>query len=253
MIKVNHYPDIVFLERGIFQQSVNFEFRCYNASKQDALIERILAKGFDREDNCIFSLFVDSNAMSPSMEIVPQRKLEPRKTLEIFNPIAELPLGYAFERIDFSLRFISEDAGNLESGISIKPVVYEQKVPLDLPFKGVCLVTDGHDFLARHRRIPLINPYVKKIGIAANSVRFAYDFMLADLNGNVCRRDGSKLEDFYGWGKPVLTPGDGKVVSAAHNKAVKEAVSVQHADEPKQNTILRPQHMLRPIKSLKVW
>jgi hypothetical protein len=219
MIKLNHYPSIVFLERGIFQQSVNFELRCQNASEQSALIERISAKGLDEEDNCIFSLFVDSNAMSPSVEIVPQRKLEPGKTLEIFNPIARLPLEYVFERIDFSLRFISEDTANLESGISVKPIVYEQKVLLDFPFRGVCLVTDGHDFLAHHRRIPLLNQYVEKIGLTANSVRFAYDFMLADLGGNVCKRDGSRLEDFYGWGKPVLSPGDGKIVSVAHDKA----------------------------------
>ena len=208
-----------FLERGIFQQSVNFEFRCHNASKQSALLERILAKGFDKEDNCVFSLFVDSNAMSPSIEIVPKRKLEPGKTLEIFNPIAELPLEYVFEHIDFTLRLLSEDASNSEAQISIKPTIYEQKTLLDLPFKGTCLISDGHDFLAHHRRIPLMNTYVEKMGITANSVRFAYDFMLADRSGNVFKGDGSRLEDFYGWSKPVLSPGDGRVVSAAHDKA----------------------------------
>jgi hypothetical protein len=218
MIKVNHYPDTVFLEKGIFQQSVNFELRCQNISKQNALLERIQAKGFDKEDNCIFSLFVDSNAVSPSIEIVPQRKLEPEKTLEIFNPIAELPLEYVFERMDFSLRFISEDPANLESKISVKPIVYGQKVLLDLPFRGICLVTDGHDFPAHHRRIPLMNQYLQKTGLTANSVRYAYDFMLADPNGNVCKQDGSKLEDYYSWGKPVLCPGDGKIVSAAHDR-----------------------------------
>lgn len=218
MIKVSRYPGIVFLERGIFQQSVNFELRCHNASERSALIERISAKGFDKENNCVFSLFVDSNAMSPSIEIIPQRKLELGKTLEIFNPIAELPLEYAFERIDFSLRFISEDPANSESEISVKPIIYEQKVLLDLPFKGVCLVTDGHDFLAHHRRIPLANQYVEKMGLTANSIRFAYDFMVADSEGRAHKGDGSRLEDFYGWGKPVLAPGNGKIVSVSHDK-----------------------------------
>jgi hypothetical protein len=218
MIKVSHYPATVFLEKGIFQQSVNFELRCQDTSKQNALLERIQAKGFDKKDNCIFSLFVDSNAVSPSIEIIPQRKLEPEKPLEIFNPIAKLPLEYAFERIDFSLRFISEDAANLKAGVSVSPVVHEQKVLLDLPFRDTCLVTDGHDFLAHHRRIPLLNQYVEKMNVTANSVRFAYDFMLADQKGNVCKQDGSKLGDYYGWGKPVLCPGDGKIVSAAHDR-----------------------------------
>ena len=218
MIRVSHYPDVVFLERGVFQQSVNFEFRCHNISKHSALIEKILAKGFDKEGNCVFSLFVDSNAMSPSIELVPKRRVEPGETLEVFNPIAELPSEHKFERIDFSLRFVSEDTVNLESKISIKPVIYGQKALLDLPFTGVCLVTDGHDFTAHHRRIPLMNPYLGRTGITANSVRFAYDFMLADRNGNVCKGDGSRLEDFYSWGEPVKSPGDGVIVSAVHDK-----------------------------------
>ena len=219
MINVKYYPSNVFRERGIFQQSVNFEIRCHSASRRSAVIEKISAEGFDGKDHCIFSLFVDSNAVSPSVEIVPERKLEPGKTLELFNPIAELPLEYDFERIDFSLRFISEDAVNLKAGVSVKPVIYEQKVLLDLPFRGTCLVTDGHDFLAHHRRISLLNRYVKKTGITANSGRFAYDFMVTDSGGKVYKRDGSELEDFYGWGNPVLAPGDGKIVSAAHDKA----------------------------------
>jgi hypothetical protein len=218
MIEVNHYPDVVFLERGIFQQSVNFEFRCHNTSKQSALLESITAKGFGKKNNNLFKLFVDSNAMAPSVEVIPQRKLEPGKTLEIFNPIAEFPLEYAFQHVDFTLRFISKDTNNLQSRISIKPTIYEQKTVLDLPFKGVCLITDGHDFLAHHRRIPLMNPYVIKIGLTANSARFAYDFTLADPNGNTYERDGSSVEDYHGWGKPVFCPGDGKVVSAAHDK-----------------------------------
>jgi murein DD-endopeptidase MepM/ murein hydrolase activator NlpD len=64
-----------------------------------------------------------------------------------------------------------------------------------------------------------LKKYVKKIGLIANFDRFAYDFMVADLSGKVHKRDGSRLEDFYGWGKPVLIPGDGKVVSAMHDKA----------------------------------
>ena len=218
MIQVTHYPDIVFLERGVFHQSMNFEFRCHNTSRQSALLESISATAFDKKSNFLFKFSVNSNAMAPSIELIPQRKLDPRKTLEIFNPMAELPLAYAFERMDFELRFISKDTDNLQSQISIKPIVYEQKTVLDLQFQGICLITDGHDFLAHHRRIPLMNPYVSKIGLAGNCGRFAYDFTLANLNGTIYKQDGSTVEDYYGWGKPVFCPGDGKVVSAAGDK-----------------------------------
>jgi len=241
MINVKYYPSNVFRERGIFQQSVNFELRCHNASSRSAVIEKISAEGFDGMDHCIFSLFVDSNAVSPSVEIVPERKLEPGKTLEIFNPIAELPLEYDFERIDFSLTFISDEVANLKAGVSVKPVVYEQKVLLDLPFRGTCLVTDGHDFLAHHRRISLLNQYVEKTGLTANSGRFAYDFMVADSGGKVYKGDGSRLEDFYGWGKPVLAPGDGRIVSAAHDKADNPVSVTLPPISPEQYERLRTQ------------
>lgn len=241
MINVKYYPSNVFRERGIFQQSVNFEFRCHIASERSAVIEKILAEGFDENDHCIFSLFVDSIAMSPSVEIVPEGKMEPGKTLEIFNPIAEIPLEYEFERIDFSLRFISEDATNLRAGVTVKPVVYEQKVLLDLPFRGTCLVTDGHDFLAHHRRIPLLNQYLEKTDLTANNVRFAYDFTVADSEGKVYKGDGSRLEDFYGWGNPVLAPGDGKIVSAAHDKTDNPAFRGLPPIAPEQYERLRTQ------------
>jgi hypothetical protein len=63
-----------------------------------------------------------------------------------------------------------------------------------------------------------LNPNVRKIGLTANSGRFSYDFALADADGCIQKSDGSKVEDYYGWGKPVLCPGDGKVVSAASDK-----------------------------------
>lgn len=217
MIKLSHYPDIVFTEKGIFNQSVNFEFICHNTSKQDALLESVVATGFGKRNNLLFKRGLDSNAMAPSVEVVPERNLRPGKTLEIFNPISEFPLEYEIERLDFALRFITKNPRNLHSKVSIKPAIYTQKTILDLPFEGVCQITDGHDFPAHHRRIPLLNPKVREIGLTANSGRFSYDFALADANGRIHRSDGSKVEDYYGWGKPVLCPGDGRVVSAAGN------------------------------------
>jgi len=247
MIKLSHYPDVVFMETGVFNQSVNFEFRCHNTSKQGALLESIVATGLDKRNNLLFKRGVDSNAMAPSVEVISERNLEPGKTLEIFNPITEFPLEYEIERLDFALRFITKDPGNLHSKISIKPTIYVQKTVLDLPFKGVCQVTDGHDFPAHHRRIPLLNPNVRKIGLTANSGRFSYDFALADLKGSIYKSDGYKVEDYYGWGKPVLCPGDGTVVSAASdkpdNKGIRKELPLITPEEYQQLRIQAFEHL----------
>jgi hypothetical protein len=208
-----------------------------------------VASGFDNQNKLLFKRGLDSNAMAPSAEVVPERNVKPGKTLEVFNPVNEFPLEYEIERLDFALRFITKDLGNLHSKISIKPAAYTQKIVLDLPFRGVCQVTDGHDFPAHHRRIPLLNPNVRKIGLTANSGRFSYDFALADADGCIYKGDGSKVEDYYGWGKPVLCPGDGKVVSAASdkpdNKGIRKEFPLITPEEYQQLRIQAFEHLER--------
>ncbi len=45
--------------------------------------------------------------------------------------------------------------------------------------------------------------------------RYAYDFVIADPEGRTFRGDGSRLTDYYAFGKPVLSPVDGVVVEVA--------------------------------------
>jgi len=216
-IETSCFPNVVFLERGIFRQSVSFEFRCKNTSESNCVLIDVLAKAFDKSGNCLFRNSVNIQGVSPSISMVPERKLEPGTLLEILNPIAEFPLEYDFERLSFRLRFMTENERVLQSEVSVRPRVYEQKALLDLPFEGICIVDDGHDFLSHHRRIPLTHPIVQQMGLTGLSTRYAYDFMFVDSKGSLYQNDGLKNEDFYGWGKMVLCPGDGEVVSAAHD------------------------------------
>lgn len=43
--------------------------------------------------------------------------------------------------------------------------------------------------------------------------RYAYDFIITDDRGRSCRGDGKRLEDYYCFGREVLAPKDGEVVS----------------------------------------
>lgn len=213
------YPKTIFLEREIFRQSVNFEFRCENTSESRYVLVDILAKAIDSNGSCVLKNSVNMQGLSQSISLVPERNLEPGKLLEILNPIPEFPPEYDFEHLDFRLRFMTEDQKILKSETSVRPTVYEQKVLLDLPFKGRCIVDDGHDFLSHHRRIPLTHPMVKQIGMTANACRFAYDFVFVDSKGSLYRDDGLRNEDYYGWGKEVLCPGDGEIILATHDVA----------------------------------
>jgi len=216
-IETTHFPDRIFLERGVFQQSVNFEFRFKTDSNETMELQEVTAEGFDKQNQLLFKLPLNNFGLVPPILIVPQRRIEPGKTLEIFNPLPNFPLDYSIHRLCYQFRFAAEKGGQVKSEISVRPVVYEQKASLILPFAGTCLVTEGHDFLTHHRRnFPSTHPLIQQIGITGNNSRFAYDFVLVDEELKMFKDTPHRNEDFFCWGKPVLCPGDGRIVSMAN-------------------------------------
>ena len=72
---------------------------------------------------------------------------------------------------------------------------------LFLPFSGRWAVWQGCDGKWTHK----------------GSWRYAYDFVVTDEEGNTCCNQGSRLEDYYAFGKPVLAPVRGRVAKAIDN------------------------------------
>ena len=77
---------------------------------------------------------------------------------------------------------------------------FRQSVEYTLPFEGEWLVTRGG-----------VTPGTSHSwGLAAQ--RFAYDFVVADAERRSHAGDGTRLEDYLAYGRPVLAPADGTVV-----------------------------------------
>jgi hypothetical protein len=217
-VKITHFPDRLFLERGVFQQSVNFEFRLQTDLNEIMELQEVNVDGFDKHESLLFKFPLNNFGLVPPILIVPERRLDHGKMLEIFNPLPNFPPDYPVHRLNYQFSFATEKGGQVKSEISVHPVVYGQKAELILPLAGTCLVTEGHDFLTHHRRnFPFTHPLIQKIGITGNSSRFAYDFVLVDDDLKMFRESPNKNEDFFCWGKPVLCPGDGKIVGVANN------------------------------------
>lgn len=67
--------------------------------------------------------------------------------------------------------------------------------PLSLPFYGEWKVTQGHNGEFTHRE----------------HWREAWDFEIADDDGDLWRNEGAQHEDYYCYGKPVTAPADGYI------------------------------------------
>lgn len=77
---------------------------------------------------------------------------------------------------------------------------YEQKVEYALPFTGEWVVARGGTTPETSHSWEIL------------SQRYAYDFVVVDSSGRTHRGDGSRLDDYYAYGEPILAPADGEVV-----------------------------------------
>ena len=77
-------------------------------------------------------------------------------------------------------------------------VAPRHETPLSLPFRGAWLVIEGNG-AATHRGL---------------QNHFAWDFMAMDATGQASSGDGSRNEHYYGFGKEICAPADGKVIES---------------------------------------
>jgi murein DD-endopeptidase MepM/ murein hydrolase activator NlpD len=104
-----------------------------------------------------------------------------------------------------------QSRGDAAAGLRVvdAAAAFRQSVEYTLPFEGEWLVTRGG-----------VTPGTSHSwGLAAQ--RFAYDFVVADAERRSHAGDGSRLEDYLAYGRPVLAPADGTV--EAVNDGVRDA------------------------------
>jgi hypothetical protein len=77
------------------------------------------------------------------------------------------------------------------------------------PIAGRLLVYDGYDVYSHHRR----SGYA---GTTDNFQRFGLDLVVVDEKGKFFTGDGSRVDQWLGWGRPVRAPAAG-VVAAVHD------------------------------------
>lgn len=191
-------------------QYLNFDFEFTGCGINFSILSISLLV-YDSHDRLILRRFLRSDGVSPSIGTLPERSIPSEGKVDVFNP---------FERFGSHLRigklyyiFKLETEGKVvRFHVEVPTFRYAQQVDLVLPFKGCAMVSDAHDYLSNHRRVPLSHPKIKQAGIKSNSGRYAYDFCITDTKGNPVRNVPRNNSDLFSFGSLVYSPGDGVVV-----------------------------------------
>ena len=115
--------------------------------------------------------------------------------------------------------------------LDVRPRAYTGRTHLGLPLAGPLVVWDGHDFYAHHRRYVVSSPEARRDGVSANSNRYAYDFVPVDPSGSMYAGSPWNVRHWYGYGKVIVAPGSGTVVSVA-NDVPENGYHNRHLVEP---------------------
>lgn len=213
-LPVRTIPDRPLIEDTRFGQAMNFDFEIRNGTDQTIELTAVRATVRNNDGKAVQRLEVNNGGFAPGLSTIPVRVWKAGETHIVFNPFHTLSADIALGRIDYTFEFTTADKKTVTAAAQVKPAKFTQTVRLVLPLSGRVLVWDGHDFLSHHRRLDFRDPEAESLKATGNSSRYAYDFVIADADGNFFTGDGSKPADYFTYGQPVRASGDGTVVEA---------------------------------------
>ncbi len=215
---VSVLPAQPLIEKGRGMQMINFDLLIENRGDIKLEITTIEMSLFTADGKFVAQRRVQPNGMS--ILTIPNRFIEPKGRLVVFNPFHSLPDDLQFSRLRFELVFgDNKETDELHRvKLDVNPKVFTQKSVLELPIRGRVFVHDGHDFLAHHRRLDITGGMTTAMKINTNMSRYAYDLTQVDDQGRMRKGESAENSDYYCFGTPVYAPGDGVVVKAANNQ-----------------------------------
>ena len=140
------------------------------------------------------------------------RTIAPTSRTLLFNPFA-FSSDLAGNVITYEL-LLAGDPTPASAKARVESCVNSHR--LMLPVTGRALVYDGYDHLSHHRRGTYDDDWSKAMGISDNFQRFGLDLVMIDASGRFFTGDGSRTDQWLGWGKPVRASAAG-IVAAVHD------------------------------------
>lgn len=219
-ISISIEPKEAYIESRGFERRLNFDLLLHNGGMQPLRINKIEISIYDSRGALVFRRYLDENGRPCGICTLPERVIPAGGSLDIFNPFHTFPAEIPLYRLHYELFFENpeEKQPNLltftnKAAMDVHPTVYAGKTALLLPLRGRIYVFDGHDFYSHHRRQDVF----RSGRFQPNSVRYAYDLMAMDENGNLYRGDRFKKENWLSYGAPIYAPAAGTVIDAAND------------------------------------
>jgi len=231
VLTIQSAPERPIIELRDANQFLNFDLIVRNVSRLTLRLSEIQLAVYDSAHSLVMMKSLNTDAFAPSIEVIGKQTMAPGEHLDVFNPFFRFDSTAPLTELRYSFCLLREDDAqqrernshrlpddcDFRQQITIVPRTYADNTSLILPLRGKIFTWEGHDFFSHHLRVPLGDPDVQRRGITANSNDFASDFIYVDDAGRAYHDDPRKLENWYGYGKPVYAPGAGVVLASAND------------------------------------
>jgi hypothetical protein len=227
-VAVHTFPGTPLIELRDGRQLLNFDLAITNTGRNMLRLGEIEMTVFNPAGEFVMRQTVNSDGLSPGVNIVSKPLLAPGETVDVFNPFYSLAGDVPIFKMKYVIRYLVENNDqqretnrhrlpmdfDTSTELAVTPQAYETKTSLIMPLHGRILIWEGHDFYAHHRRIPLHDAKVQKIGIRANANRYASDLVIIDDQGHMYRDAPWNKKNWFSYGASIYAPGDGTIVGA---------------------------------------
>ena len=215
VLQLSSGPSRIYIETLPDRQDLNFELFLRNNGTTPLSLRRVQVSVRDAAGRLLERRLVDGNGVRPSIQTLPARAVPAGSTLTMFNPFPSFGRDLAIASLQFEMTLSGEakDAPEIVRSIEVRPLARPGRTPLVLPVRGPMINYDGHDALAHHRRFDYSFAPLAQMGFKSNFMRYGYDFVPVDAEGEMVHGDPTRNESYVGFGTPVRATGDGVIVA----------------------------------------
>lgn len=203
-------PETIYAEYRNGLTRLNFDVELRNTGAESVTLTYLELRVFDSDNNVLARRYMGGNGLPGPIEMLPEREILPGEALYIFNPFPDLRLELPAARLQFRAFYTG-------GHVVIDRTLHDVPGPVLLrpPVAGRTYIYSGNDLASHHRRVALSSAPAVELGMDRITQRFALDFTAIDPGtGDLAANSGSDSEDWFAYGRQVVSPANGRIVAA---------------------------------------